>query len=198
MVFIDYQNLYISMKNHMYAKSKKTFNINFYKLAQELNEIVKERLSSVLVKTYLFAYQPCDKLLELPEQRQYYDWLLKQKNNNYFEVIEGRQEIRNISDEIPIDINDRSTYTTIEKGTDVNLAVTMLSKAYTNAFDIAILVSGDSDYIPAVEILHQLGKVVIIASVQGQNITKYNTLKDAHINIDLKLLQKCAVPRGRD
>jgi len=37
-----------------------------------------------------------------------------------------------------------------EKRTDVNIAVTMLDRAYKDSYDVACLVSGDSDLIPAI------------------------------------------------
>ena len=51
----------------------------------------------------------------------------------------------------------------IEKGVDVALVTEMLSMAYKNAYDVAILVSGDNDYVGAVEEVKSLGKRVEIA-----------------------------------
>jgi uncharacterized LabA/DUF88 family protein len=50
-----------------------------------------------------------------------------------------------------------------EKKTDVNIACSMLKDAYSNAFDLAYLISGDSDLVPPVKIVTELGKVVIVA-----------------------------------
>jgi len=52
----------------------------------------------------------------------------------------------------------------IEKGVDVLLATDMVSLAFRDAYDTAILVSGDSDYVPVVEEIQQLGKRVENAS----------------------------------
>ena len=38
-----------------------------------------------------------------------------------------------------------------EKKTDVNIAVRLLDDAYDDLFDVAIIVSGDSDLVPAIE-----------------------------------------------
>jgi uncharacterized LabA/DUF88 family protein len=51
----------------------------------------------------------------------------------------------------------------IEKGVDVALVTEMLSMAYKNAYDVAILVSGDNDYVDAVEEVKSIGKRVEIA-----------------------------------
>ena len=189
MAFIDYQNFNISLKKYFSENDIRMFSVNYSKLAQTINKQIK--LNSTLIKTYLFAYKPSDTLLQLPTYQAYYSWLNSLKDKPYFEIIEGRQEIRQISSDISIDINNRDTYTTQEKGSDINLAVNMISKGYQNAYDVAILVSGDSDYIPVVRELHHLGKTVVLAALPNQNISKYNEYKDAFVKIDLKLLNEC-------
>lgn len=52
----------------------------------------------------------------------------------------------------------------IEKGIDILLATDMVSLAFRNAYDTAILVSGDSDYVPVVKEIQELGKRVENAS----------------------------------
>lgn len=43
-----------------------------------------------------------------------------------------------------------------EKRTDVNIGVTMLKMAVQNKYDTAILVSGDTDFIPAIEAIKEI------------------------------------------
>lgn len=52
-----------------------------------------------------------------------------------------------------------------EKKTDVNIAAHMIVDAFTNRFDTAILVSGDSDLVPPIEMirLHHAEKRVLVA-----------------------------------
>lgn len=47
-----------------------------------------------------------------------------------------------------------------EKGVDVKLAVDLVLKAVKNYFDTAILVSSDTDLIPAIAAIHEFGKRV--------------------------------------
>lgn len=187
MVFIDFQNFDISYNDYCAYKhlSKKT--INYCLLSKQLNDVLQ--LSSQVIKTYLFASKPCDQLLTLDSYKRQYDWLCKLKRSNYFEVIEGQQVIRSV-DGVDLNINDFKTYTTLEKGTDVNVAVQMLSKGFQNAYDIAILVSGDTDYIPVVESLHNLGKIVVLATLPHQKIEKYKTIIDRHIPIYPNIIDK--------
>ena len=51
-----------------------------------------------------------------------------------------------------------------EKQVDVYLATQVVALAYENAYDIAIIVSGDEDYVPAIEIVQQKGKIIIAVS----------------------------------
>ncbi|MBI2172703.1 MAG: NYN domain-containing protein [Candidatus Aenigmarchaeota archaeon] len=46
------------------------------------------------------------------------------------------------------------------KGDDIYLATDMLSFAYENVYDTAILVSGDGDFVPAIKKVQKLGKKV--------------------------------------
>jgi len=194
MVFIDYQNFNISMKSYLKTQKQDLFNVNFTLLANELNSLVE--LNPILLKTFLFAHKPCEKLMKIPYYQKHYSWLSSLKNKRYFEVIEGTQEIRNVNKNIKIDILKPDTFDTTEKGTDINLAVHMLSKAYQNSYDVAILVSGDTDYIPVVEVLHQIGKIVILATFPTQNISKYDECRDSHIKMNLDFLKNC-IPNNK-
>lgn len=192
MVFIDWQNFNISYKDYVTYKKMDKTPIDYCKLARALND--KVSLNSQVIKTYLFATKPCEKLMELESYKKQYDWICSLRNVYHFEVIEGEQVIRGIHGK-EFDISDSTTYTTAEKGTDVNVAVQMLSKGFQNAYDIAILVSGDTDYIPVVETLHHLGKTVILATLPQQNIDKYKTLIDQHIRIDKNIIEKSSVKK---
>jgi uncharacterized LabA/DUF88 family protein len=57
----------------------------------------------------------------------------------------------------------------VEKGIDVAIAVESLSLAYEDAFDTALLVSGDGDYVELVEALKRKGKHVECAMFRNQS-----------------------------
>lgn len=65
-----------------------------------------------------------------------------------------------------------------DKRTDVNLAVDMLVDAFHNRYDKAVLLSGDSDFIKAVEEVRKLNKVVFIATTEGEGIKNARKLID--------------------
>ena len=52
----------------------------------------------------------------------------------------------------------------VEKGVDAALVTDLLSLAWQQAYDVAVLVSADADYIPAVEYVQAQGLKVINAA----------------------------------
>jgi uncharacterized LabA/DUF88 family protein len=66
-------------------------------------------------------------------------------------------------------LHRRNDGSLVEKGIDVAIAVESLSLAYENAYDTAMLVSGDSDYVELVEALKRKGKFVECAMFKNQS-----------------------------
>lgn len=66
-------------------------------------------------------------------------------------------------------LHRRHDGTLVEKGIDVAIAVESLSLAYENAYDTAILVSGDGDYVQLVEAIKRKGKHVECAMFKNQS-----------------------------
>ena len=52
----------------------------------------------------------------------------------------------------------------MQKEVDMSMGCTMVALAYQDAYDTAIVVSGDRDFLPAIEMIESLGKTVEIAS----------------------------------
>lgn len=67
-----------------------------------------------------------------------------------------------------------------EKGIDVNLAVDLLDRAISSAFDVAVVFSHDTDLIPAFELAHNRGAHVEIAGWLGANIIRSPALRYRH------------------
>ena len=66
-------------------------------------------------------------------------------------------------------LHRRTDGSLVEKGIDVAIAVESLSLAYQDAYDTAILVSGDSDYIELVEAIKARGKHIECAMFKNQS-----------------------------
>ena len=62
-------------------------------------------------------------------------------------------------------------YTT-EKRVDTRLVADLLQHAASGAFDAAVLVSGDDDFVPAVEAVNALGKQVWVATWSAEELSK--------------------------
>lgn len=191
MLFIDYENFSIAKQNYYKNKEIENPKLDFKKFPLAINSRLNPQ--HVLVKTFLFVPKPDDFLIQNPHRAAVYNWIEKLKNQNHLSVIEGYHIARptNSNDPNTMDINDPSSYNIIEKGTDINLAVHVLTKAFHNAFDTAIIMSADTDYLPIFETLNMMGKSVVIAVVDGQNIGKFKELSDAQIFLDDKFFNKC-------
>jgi uncharacterized LabA/DUF88 family protein len=63
---------------------------------------------------------------------------------------------------------------TVEKGIDTAIVTDMIKLAWEDSYDIAVLVSGDRDFIPAVELLDAKGRKVVHAgfSPEGMDLAR--------------------------
>lgn len=71
-----------------------------------------------------------------------------------------------------------------EKGSDIKLACEMLHLAHLDAYDIAILVSGDGDFSGAVQKTQDVGKIVNVASFDDYLSGDLNKVSDKTIELD--------------
>lgn len=71
-----------------------------------------------------------------------------------------------------------------EKGLDITLAVDMLTSAYRDEYDTAILVSGDGDYISLVRAVKLFGKNIEIASFECSVSSELKRYGNPFISLD--------------
>lgn len=69
-----------------------------------------------------------------------------------------------------------------QKGVDVQLAVDLVSHAYLNSYDVAVICSGDVDLIESIKLVKNLGKKVIVASCPKQTAKEIFKACDHYIN----------------
>ncbi len=192
MVFIDFENFEIA-KNYYYKEilGKKSPKIDFNVFPQELVKMLSA--NHHLVKTFLFAPKPDDFLMRDERRASVYNWISGMKNQEYFTVIEGRHLARPVAGYRKEDmtLENHASYYVVEKGTDINLAAHVLTKGFLNAYDTAVIVSADTDYISVMDLLNIIGKTVVIAGVVEQNLTPFNNHYDKKLIIDDALFNRC-------
>ncbi len=164
MVFIDGSNLYHSLKD---IKIKK---INFKKLLSYLSE------NKLLISTFYYnaSLDISVNQEKYWDQQKFFNFLRKIPDFNVV-LCRMRKHKNNKKEKLNFDV----------KGDDVYLAVDLVSGAYENLYDIAIIVSGDEDFVPAIQKAQKLGKKVVNAYF---NSTSSNYLK--HICDDSICLNK--------
>jgi uncharacterized LabA/DUF88 family protein len=85
---------------------------------------------------------------------------------------------------------------TEEKGSDVNLALHLLSDGYQNVYDVAVIVSNDSDLLLPIQFVKQeLGKAIGILNPQKHPSKVLIASADFVKNIREGVLSKCQFPK---
>ncbi len=136
-IFIDGSNLYHALKSNF-----RRHNLNFVEFTNKLCG------SRYLFRTYY--YNVLQDATQRPdgyrEQQEFLDILRK---TPYLEVRLGSTKI---TQGVPV-----------EKGIDIMLATDLLYFAWNNFYDVAVLVSGDSDFAYALQAVKNMGKHVEVA-----------------------------------
>lgn len=179
MIFVDHMNFDIALQN-LYLPDEAAPKLDYNTV---FKGIVEQRENIVFLKSFIFVPKPDDFLMQNEKLKSYYKWTQGLKSSKYIDVIEGRYISRQTTDKEK-DINDKNTYYKVEKGTDINLAVHALTKAYNNSFDIAFILSADTDYMPVYQQLKNMGKLVVLVVVKGQNIQPLRTCVDDFMILD--------------
>ncbi len=72
----------------------------------------------------------------------------------------------------------------VQKEVDVSLACEMLEHALMDHFDVAVVVSGDRDFIPAMQKVQAAGKRVEVASFQNELNVECRRCSDIYYELD--------------
>lgn len=140
-IFIDGSNLYHAVENNFHRH-----DLNYTAFISKLCG------SRQLFRTYYYnvLQDPSKRQDTQKVQQDFLDILYK---TPYLEIRLGGTKL---SQGVPI-----------EKGIDIMLATDMLNFAWKDLYDIAILVSGDSDFTYALQAIKNLGKYIEIAYFEG-------------------------------
>lgn len=187
MVFVDHMNFNIAVSDYYRSIDKQAPNLDYNTLFSGVVSMVP---NVSYVKTTIFAPEPDQFLMKDNYLSKYYKWVQGMKNAKYLDVVEGRYIGRPLQESGQMDINDKSTYYKVEKGTDLNLAIHAITKAYNNAYDVAFVFSADTDYISLYRQLKNIGKLVVAVIVKGQYLGRVIPEVDNYIMLEESVLSK--------
>jgi len=174
-VFIDGSNHYNIMKD-MFNEEKRLMNFNFEKF---VNYFIKNRR---LVRIYYYTAP-----LDINKDKATYS-----KQQKFFEKLKKIPDFNLVLCRMQkVKINGKIIYQVKED--DIHLAVDMVRLAYNNAYDTAILVSSDGDFVPAIQAVKEKGKIV--ENIGFENKFSYHLKQECDI---FKILKKGVVNRFFD
>ncbi len=139
-IFIDGSNHYHIVKDMFNGK----ISPNDFNFGKFIKYLVGNRK---LVRTYYYS-APLDAAFDQEiymKQQKFFDKLGRIQN---FKLVLCRMQ--------KVKIDGKTVYQVKED--DIHLAVDMVKLAYNNAYDTAILVSSDGDFVPAVRAVKEVGK----------------------------------------
>jgi uncharacterized LabA/DUF88 family protein len=165
MVFIDGNNFENAVNNLMGTETR----IDYAKLA----DLVAQKRTGCLMRVYYYTAVGAHDKVKAEATKKFIHFL----NTRIPNCIAKLGFIKVLGKDAA------GTLITVEKETDVNLAVDMVTLAYTNAYDEAILLSADSDYRAAVNSARNFGKSVVVCSVDQQSVGFLKDLCDDNINL---------------
>ena len=173
-LFIDANNWYHNLKNWF-----KPSSIDIKKLS----EFISKKMSINITEIRWYTSMPdiSDNPLIYKNQRAFLGNLEKQgvkiitrklQKLSTKEIKKKREELLNswdlckvckpIVEESFLDISDNHQK---EKGIDVWIAIDMVKETIKENIDIAVLISGDADFVPAFSLIKEIGKEVLSCSV---------------------------------
>lgn len=179
-VYVDGFNLYFGMKEGNYSRF---YWLNIHALATSLLEKGQQ-----LVAVKYFTSRVTGPRDKVRRQTTY----LEAIQTTQVVIFEGKFQAK------PFSCNNcRSRWTVSEeKMTDVNIATEMLTDAFTDRFDRAVLVSGDSDLVPPIKVIRNTfeKKSVIVAFPPRRNAAELKTVSSGSLFINHQHLSKCQFP----
>lgn len=175
MIFIDAGYL----RNLQSVLKTDNFTINFRNLVECLKLFASPHL---LFPDLIRVYYYCGVLKQIHGDEKLRKQYEKQQNiaeslkvEDYFEVREG----------LLTEDNGRLR----QKGVDTIIAVDILSKAYKNHYDVAVLVAGDDDFVDVARAVKNAGKRIYGAYIEGHISELLKKSFDKRLNIDKDFLK---------
>jgi uncharacterized LabA/DUF88 family protein/DNA-directed RNA polymerase subunit RPC12/RpoP len=161
------------------------YKIDFSKINVVALKLIRNHLAGTLgaeapmldlLRTYYFASVPAnvhpDDDIKLEDQKKFYSMLSESLG---FELLLHEIDFRghHMAMQDRLEKESDPNFMPKERTVDMALGVNMLYLAAIDAYDIAIAVLGDADYQPALERVRQLGKRILIFTIEGSAAYDY-------------------------
>jgi len=142
-----------------------------------LDYISQEKLSHSLRRKINAHVEEIKSQLE-NEKQKYFSYITRQKRQfegqkKLFENLKNNPltEIKSM----PLKQGDGEIH---QKGVDVLLAIDLVHLAHEDAYDIAVILSGDTDLMEAVKLIKSLGKIAVIVSYHTPGNPRMSNISD--------------------
>jgi uncharacterized LabA/DUF88 family protein len=172
-VFIDGNNFYFGLRK-IYGKDKSLKYFNFEKFSQFLAG--KDRIVAIY---YYNALLDKEHNPEKYESQKEFFAKLKQIPN--FNLVLCKLLKRNIT--------GTGKFYYIIKEDDINMAVDMVENACDDKFDVAVLVSGDGDFVPAVRSVKKKNKFVKNVYFRNSSSRNLKNFCDESLELTKEILE---------
>jgi len=169
MIFIDGSNFYHGLRKNIV----KNIDINFEKLGKMISG------DRTLIRMHYYN-APLDQKMN-PEKYK--------KQQKFFDALRNIPNFRLVLVRLQKRIIDGKTIYAV-KGDDIYIATDMIVLATKNAYDTAVLVSGDGDFVPAVNAVQEMGKKVENYFKSGHSWHLRQTC-DRSVLMDKKFITNC-------
>lgn len=158
MIFIDGSNLY-----HVLKQNTDKQNLDYKKFAEKLCG------DRELIRTYYYNIRQ-----ESPDNPK-----LAESQDRFLNALYETDYL-----EVKLGIWKQRGHTMVEKGVDVMIASDLIAHAYEDHYDTAILVSGDADFYPALQVVKDTGKQVEVAAFDSNLSSEAARFSDVIIKFD--------------
>ena len=163
-IFIDGSNLYHNLKR--------------YGIKTKFEEIIKKVETRRQVVDIFYYTALLDKSIDKNGYKKHKKFLDKIKKIPNFNVV--LCSLRKM-------ILENGSIDFAIKGDDVYLATDLIKGSYENLYDVAIIISGDADFIPAIKLAQKNGKKVINAFFPKSSSYQLRNCCDGSINLKKSL-----------
>ena len=158
MIFIDGSNLY-----HVLKQNTDKQNLDYKKFSEKLSG------DRELIRTYYYNIRQ-----ESPDNPS-----LAESQDRFLNALYETDYL-----EVKLGIWKQRGNTMVEKGVDVMIAADLIAHAYEDHYDTAILVSGDADFYPALQVVKDTGKQVEVAAFDSNLSSEAARFSDVLIKFD--------------